>query len=164
MKNLVLVLLLASLNFPSCKKSNKIFNVSKQKLPFVFNRENPLYNAEGIYIDSTLFTDSLFENLKINRLHALGQFCINNSYTSLFIKEEPLKWNDRFFLVNFNDNNEPVSYMYIYEYGYEVFEVKITKDTIFKYIDYNGDIWVEKTLIDKEGQFVFLGEEDYNPN
>ena len=145
--------------FTACKKHDKAFEVKLLETPFTFNHVSPYFEEKGIQLDSTLFSDTAFEDLLKGRLYSLGRLKLDTSFTTLFVKEKPPKWEDVFMLINFDKNKKPFNYSVVYQNGYETYEVIISQDTIFRYLNYGGSIRVEKIITNKNGEFIHLGDE-----
>lgn len=161
MNNLFIPLFLLSLLCSGCNKYNDPFEVNTQETAFTFYDKSPYYDDKGVKLDSSLFTDSAFKYLEKGRIYSLAKTKLHNTHSTLLIKQTPKRkhLDNHYFLVNFDENKKPIDIMYIYRPNMDINRVEITADTIFSYIDYGGSVWVEKSIINKNGEFIHLGDE-----
>lgn len=169
--NKIVYFIICSLLYISCNQPDKAFEVTNIKTPFVFNHECDFYKRDGIPIDSTTLIDTIHKNLHSGKLYSLGILNLKDNYITLLVNENPTEnWTGTFHLINYSKDRKPLSYLFIYDYGSDVFKTTITKDTIYKYVDFEYSGWVEKFIINNQGKFVMVEEKKvwadttYNPN
>jgi hypothetical protein len=170
MKKLVIIIILITTYIISCNKYDKVFKRKECKTPLTINYDDKNIGYNEVEINKELFNDNKkFSWLDQENLYSKGRLFLKDSFITILVNEAPVEvYSGDFYLINFNFDYNPIDFIQIR--GMEnINKTEITKDTIFKYIDYEYSGWVEKYIIDPKGEFKLveekvLWEEDYDPN
>lgn len=170
MKKLIIIIILLNTYTNSCNKYEKAFSRKECKTPLTINYNDKEIGYDEVKINKELFIDNKkFSWLDQENLYSKGRLFLKDTYITLLVNEAPVEvYSGDFYLINFNFDYKPIDFIQIR--GMEnINKTQITKDTIYKYMNYEYSGWVEKYIINSNGEFKLveekvLWEEDYDPN